>query len=149
MLSDYLVNNINFLDEVPTWEESIIEAAKPLFEKGFITSEYIQAMIDNVKKNGSYIVIVPGIAMPHAKNEGGVIKTGVSFLKLKNPVLYPEEKAVNILFVLAAQDSEGHLDLISDLSSMLIDEDIMSKFRNAESEEEIIELIKLAEEQDF
>jgi len=149
MLSNYLINNTNFLEDIFSWEESIRVAAQPLLEKGFITSKYIQDMIDNVNINGPYIVIVPGIAMPHARNEGGVIKTGVSFLKLKNPVLYPEEKAVNILFVLAAKDSDGHLDLISDLSSMLMDEDIMSKFRNAENENEIIELIKLAEEQEL
>lgn len=145
MLSDYLVHNIQFLDRVDSWEDSIKIAADPLLHKGNITPKYIQDMIDNVHKNGPYIVIVPGIAMPHAKNEGGVIKTGISLLKLKNAVLFPEDKEVNILLVLAAEDSEGHLDLISDLSSMLIDEDIMRQFRNATSEDEIINLIKSVE----
>ncbi|CAH0346709.1 PTS sugar transporter subunit IIA [Bacillus sp. CECT 9360] len=145
MLSEYLKENINFLDEVASWEESIKVAADPLLKKGYITPKYIQDMIDNVNMNGPYIVIVPEIAMPHAQNEGGVIKTGISFLKLKNSVLFPEGKEVNILFVLAAEDSSGHLDLISDLSSLLIDEDIMSKFKNSTSAEEIIHLIKMVE----
>ncbi|MEK5520636.1 PTS sugar transporter subunit IIA [Heyndrickxia sp. FSL W8-0423] len=146
MLSDYLKNNIYFLDGVSTWEESIRVAAEPLLNKGNITPKYIQDMIDNVNINGPYIVIVPGIAMPHAKNEGGgVIKTGISLLKLKKPVLFPEDKEVNILIVLAAEDSTGHLDLISDLSSILIDEDVMVQFRNSDNEEEIINLIKMVE----
>jgi PTS system mannitol-specific IIA component/PTS system ascorbate-specific IIA component len=149
MLSSYLVNNTNFLDDISSWEDSIRVAAQPLLDKGNITSQYIEDMINNVNTNGSYVVIVPGIAMPHARNEGGVLKTGVSFLKLKNPVLFPDEKAVQILFVLAAEDNEGHLDLISDLSSMLIDEDIMRKVKEVESEDEIIELIQFAEEQDI
>lgn len=143
MLSELLKGNIRFLDEVSSWEESIKAAAEPLLNKGFVTSKYIQDMIDNVNINGPYIVIVPGIAMPHAKNEGGgVVKTGISLLKLTKPVFYPQEKEVQTIIVLAAEDSSGHLDLISDLSSILIDEDIMDSFNHSISEEEIIDLLE-------
>ncbi|MBA4493052.1 PTS sugar transporter subunit IIA [Paenactinomyces guangxiensis] len=145
MLSQYLKNNVHFLNSVPTWEEAIKVAAQPLLDKGNITRKYVQDMIENVNVNGSYMVIVPGIAMPHAKNNGGVLKTGISCLKLKDPVFFPEEKDVNILFVLAAEDTTGHLELISDLSSLLIDEDVMVKFKEASSEAEIIELIESVE----
>ncbi len=145
MLSQHLKGNTKFLDSVATWEEAIRISAQPLLDKGNITEQYVQAMIENVTTNGPYIVIVPGIAMPHAKNEGGVLKTGISFLKLKEPVFFPEEKDVTILFTLAAEDSTGHLELISDLSSILIDEDIMAQFMQASSEEEVIRLIDSAE----
>ncbi|KMY50236.1 PTS sugar transporter subunit IIA [Peribacillus loiseleuriae] len=146
MLSQYLKNNVHFLNSAPTWEEAIKLAAEPLLNKGNITEKYVQDMIQNVNVNGPYIVIVPGIAMPHAQNhDGGVLKTGISFLKLKEPVFFPEEKDVNILFVLAAEDATGHLELISDLSSLLIDEDAMVKFKEASSETEIIEIIESVE----
>ncbi|MFS0660368.1 PTS sugar transporter subunit IIA [Niallia alba] len=145
MLSEYLKGNIQFLEKVETWEKAIKIASEPLLNNENINQKYIQDMIDNININGPYIVIVPGIAMPHAKNEGGVIKTGISFLKLREPVLFPENKEVNILIILAAEDSDGHLDLISDLSSILIDEDVMIAFRNSFEEEEIIDLIKSVE----
>ncbi|OCL28770.1 transcriptional regulator [Orenia metallireducens] len=145
MLSQYLKGNINFLDEVSSWEESIKVAAKPLLKKGFITDKYIQSMIKNVYDNGPYMVIVPRIAMPHAQDKEGVIKTGISFLKLKKPVLYPEGKEVNISVVLAAEDNSGHLELIADLSSILADEEVRNKFENVESEEELIKIIKTVE----
>ncbi|MED0716255.1 PTS sugar transporter subunit IIA [Aeribacillus composti] len=145
MLSEYLKGNINFLNRVSSWEESIRVASDPLLKKGHITPKYIQDMIDNVNKNGPYIVIVPGIAMPHARNEGGVIKTGISFLKLQNNVQFPEGKEVNIIIVLAAEDNSSHLGLLSDLSSILIDEDVVNKFRNSSNEEEIMNVIKMVE----
>jgi len=144
MLATYLKDNIQIMNEVSSWEESIKVAAEPLLKKGFISEKYIQDMIDNVNINGPYIVIAPEIAMPHARNEGGVLKTGISFLKLKNPVYYPEGKQVSILFVLAAEDNSGHLELISDLSSILIDEEIVTKLKNSDNEDEIINLIKQA-----
>jgi PTS system mannitol-specific IIA component/PTS system ascorbate-specific IIA component len=103
-------------------------------------------MIDNVHEYGAYIVLVPGIAMPHAKDEESVNKTGMSFLKLEKAVEYPEEKEVKIIFVLAAKDNSEHLELIADLSSILADEEVLTKFKNVESEKELIELIKTVEE---
>ncbi|WP_410514083.1 PTS sugar transporter subunit IIA [Paenibacillus sp. BR2-3] len=145
MLSQYLKDNVHFMDTISAWEEAIRVAAQPLLEKDWITEKYIQDMIDNVNTNGPYIVVASGIAMPHAKNKGGVLKTGISFLKLKEPVPFPEGKEVSILFVLAAENSTGHLGLISDMSSLLIDDDIMTSFRNVSSETELIELIKMVE----
>jgi mannitol PTS system EIIA component len=145
MLANYLEDNIIFMESVSTWEESIKTAAQPLLNHGNIIDSYVEDMIHNVNEFGPYIVIVPGVAMPHAKNNGGVKENGVSFLKLESPVLYPEEKEVKIVMVLAAEDSSGHLDLISELAGVLADEDIKNSLEKAESKEEILRLIASAE----
>lgn len=41
---------------------------------GCIKESYIDAMVNTVKNMGPYIVIAPGIAMPHAAPEDGVLK---------------------------------------------------------------------------
>ncbi|RDY70627.1 PTS sugar transporter subunit IIA [Halobacillus sp. SY10] len=145
MLSEQLKGNIHFLKSVNSWEEAITESAAPLLDDGSITPEYVEDMIENVHKNGPYIVIVPGIAMPHAKNEGGVVKTGISLLKLEEAVPFPENKKVNLLFTLAAEDTSGHLDLISDLSSLLIEDEVREKLEQANSEKEILDLLQTVE----
>ena len=145
MLSEQLKGNIHFLNSVSSWEEAIKESATPLLNDGSITPQYVEDMIENVHKNGPYIVIVPGIAMPHAKNEGGVVKTGISLLKLEEAVPFPENKKVNLLFTLAAEDTSGHLDLISDLSSLLIEDEVREKLEQANSEEEILDLLQTVE----
>ncbi|RCW52973.1 PTS sugar transporter subunit IIA [Halanaerobium sp. ST460_2HS_T2] len=146
MLGQYLKGNTKFMGEVSSWEDSIKIAAEPLLVKNFIKEKYIKSMIDNVHEYGAYIVLVPGIAMPHAKDEESVNKTGMSFLKLEKAVEYPEEKEVKIIFVLAAKDNSEHLELIADLSSILADDEVLTKFKNVESEKELIELIKTVEE---
>ncbi|MFZ4451602.1 PTS sugar transporter subunit IIA [Salibacterium aidingense] len=148
MLREYLQHNITFLEEVSSWEESIQKAAEPLLKKEYITTEYIGKMITNINENGPYIVIVPGIAMPHAQNEGEVLGTGISMLKLQKPVLYPENKEVTIIMALAAEDNTTHLDLIADLSSILIEEDVLNQLKQAEKEEDIIHLIETTETED-
>ncbi|MDQ0484024.1 PTS sugar transporter subunit IIA [Guptibacillus hwajinpoensis] len=146
MLSKQLKGNVQFLHSVSSWEEAIKESATPLSKGGNITEKYVDDMIQNVHENGPYIVIVPGIAMPHAQNnDNSVVKTGVSLLKLEEPVAFPEGKEVNLLFTLAAEDTTGHLDLISDLSSLLIEDDVQEKLEQSNSEKEILELIQAVE----
>ncbi|WJE15743.1 PTS sugar transporter subunit IIA [Halobacillus sp. ACCC02827] len=145
MLANYLEGNIRFLSSVDSWEEGIQEAAAPLLQSGTITSKYIDDMIQNVHVNGPYIVIVPGVAMPHAKNEGSVVKTSVSYLKLEEAVKFPKDKEVKTFFVLAAEDSTGHLDLISDLSTILIEDELKNKLEESNSEKEVLEVLKMVE----
>lgn len=141
MLKKMLENNINVVQEVSNWEEAIKIAAIPLKEGGFIKEEYIDAMIENIVKNGPYVVIMPGLAIPHSRPEDGVLKTGMSLLKLHQSVKFPEGKDVELLIVLAANDSHMHLQLISELTNLLMEDDIMEKLSCAKSKEEVLRCI--------
>lgn len=145
MLKDLLTKqHIQFVEEVGDWKEAIKLAAKPLLDNGYITNEYIQAMIDNVMIMGPYIVIAPGIALPHARPEHGVKKIGMSFLKIKNGCLFSEkeEHRVYVLIVLAAIDNETHLKALSQLTKLLSDKENMSVLFSANSAEEVFTLIE-------
>ncbi|MFC4737123.1 PTS sugar transporter subunit IIA [Bacillus daqingensis] len=145
MLRAYLQETTALRERVHSWEDSIKIAAHALLEQGYIKESYVEKMISNVHEFGPYIVIVPGIALPHAQNEGEVNKNGISMLKLEEPVLYPEDKEVQIVMVLAATDSSGHLDLISELASMFADDDIKQALEAAQSKEEILSIVENVE----
>jgi mannitol operon transcriptional antiterminator len=145
MLKDLLIKpHIQFVEEVGDWKEAIALAAKPLLDNGYITNEYIQAMIDNVMIMGPYIVIAPGIALPHARPEQGVKKIGMSFLKIKNGCLFSEneEHRVHVLIVLAAIDNETHLKALSQLTKLLSDKENMRVLFSTNSVEEVLTLIE-------
>ncbi len=46
------------------WQRVIKLAARPLEAKGFISTEYSQAVIDNTLNHGAYYVFDEGIAIP-------------------------------------------------------------------------------------
>ncbi len=145
MLKDLLTKqHIQFVEEVGDWKEAIILAAKPLLANGHITNEYIQAMVDNVMTLGPYIVISPGIALPHARPEHGVKKIGMSFLKIKNGCLFSEkeEHRVYVLIVLAAIDNETHLKALSQLTKLLSDKENMRVLFSTDSVDEVLTLIE-------
>ncbi|TFI73295.1 BglG family transcription antiterminator [Carnobacterium divergens] len=120
---------IQFTNEKLEWQEAIALAANPLMKAGYITEHYIASMIDNVHEMGAYIVLAPKTAVPHSRPEDGVKKLGISLLHLENPVDFnlgeeqDEDRQVQLIFVLAAIDSVGHLTALKQLSEILEDEE--------------------------
>ena len=137
MISQLIEDRVYFKDQMNSWEDAIKTAANPLLEEGFIKSEYIDAMIENVNQNGAYMIIVPGFAMPHARPECGAVKTGMSVLHLEEPVVFPDDQGVKVLLVLAAADANVHLDAMADLAEILIDDDKMEQLFQAKEVQQI------------
>lgn len=136
--------NIQFLKNVSNWEEAIRQSAKPLLENNTIEPSYVDAIIKNVKELGPYIVIGPEIAIPHARPEAGVNKVGMSILKLEEPVDFSndqQERPVTVLFCLAATDSTSHLEALSELTQLLVNEDTFNQLKNSTTVEQVRELL--------
>lgn len=93
------------------WKEAISSSAEYLLNKGVIEPSYIQAMIENVKKNGPYIVVGKGFALPHEALSTAVKATGLSLIRLKTPVAFGKEGLDPVLWVccLSAIDKNAHL----------------------------------------
>ncbi|MDF2614207.1 MAG: transcriptional antiterminator, BglG [Clostridia bacterium] len=149
VLKDLLTEaTIRFADHVSDWEEAIWLGARPLLENGAIEKSYVEAMISNVKTHGPYIVICPLIAIPHAENKVGVLKMGMSFLKLREPVnvLNNPDKEVKLLITLAAVDSKTHLKALAQLSNLLSDTQSREELIACSTTEEVLKMLETVPE---
>ncbi|KSU63138.1 hypothetical protein AS034_02465 [[Bacillus] enclensis] len=144
MLNELLTEETIVLkDSVDTWEEAIETASRPLIAQHSITPSYVKAMIENVKELGPYIVIAPGIAIPHARPETGVEELGMSFLRLKEPVYFSEKEKhrAQLIIVLAAIDNQTHLKALAQLTELLSNEENVEKLISTEDSNTVIDLI--------
>ena len=142
MLKDFLKGNITLKERVVDWQEAVKIAAQKLLEKGNIEENYIEKMIGNINKLGPYIVLADDVAMPHSRPEDGVNKTGISLLKLNEGVSFGEETSVRLIFILAAQDSNSHIEMITELVDMLQDEEKLFNILQSKTDDEIIKILK-------
>ncbi|WP_377890831.1 BglG family transcription antiterminator [Alkalihalobacillus sp. R86527] len=144
MLNDLLhEDTIQFASQSKDWREAIKTASLPLLNKEQISSTYIEAMIKNVEELGPYVVIAPGIAIPHARPEEGVNTVGMSLLRLDETVPFSEKDKhqVKLLIVLAAVDNETHLKALAQLSDLLSEEENLEVIYNSTEKEDIIKLV--------
>jgi len=132
---------IQFCTDTPdNWQDAIILSCQTLLEKGIITQQYIDEIVECVQKYGPYIVIVPGVAMPHSSEESqGVLGTAISFTKMSQDVVFEEnnaEKNARLFFTLAAKNSEEHVENISNLSEMLMTDGVIEALMDVENMED-------------
>lgn len=142
MLKEQLTGNTMFIDTIESWQEAIRMGAEPLVNNGIVEKAYVEAIIQNVLENGNYIILLPQVAMPHARPEYGSMGVGLTFLRVKEPVMFPGEEPVKIFFTLSSDSPDGHLDLIANLGELLSDEDRYQKLFDVKTEEELLDLVK-------
>ena len=89
-----------------------------------------------------------GIAIPHGKCDA-VKKPGLAAMVIRNGVEFEalDDEPVTLLFLIAAPNTEDniHLDVLSKLSVMLMDEEFTASLRNASSVDEFLEIIDKAD----
>lgn len=144
MLKKSLENRVNIVDRVKDWEDAIRVAAKPLTADKSVAVSYIDAMINNVKKFGTYIVVAPKVAMPHSRPEDGVNKNCLALLKINEGVIFgggEEEEKVYLIFVLGAVDNNSHINTLTELMDIIDDEEKVDALSEAETISEIMDLI--------
>ncbi|RFA36999.1 hypothetical protein CAI16_02675 [Virgibacillus dokdonensis] len=120
-----------------------------LLKNDLIKRDYIEAMVNNVHENGTYIVIAPGIAMPHARPEYGAKEIGFSIVTLKDPIAFGHRTndPVRIVIGFCAIDHETHLTALSELVGVLNQEEKLTAILNAESSKEIMDIFQKEEKQ--
>ena len=89
-----------------------------------------------------------GIAIPHGKCDA-VKKPGLAAMVIKNGVEFEalDDEPVTLLFLIAAPNTEDniHLDVLSKLSVMLMDEEFTESLRNVSSVDEFMDIIDKAD----
>lgn len=129
---------------VDNWIEAVRYSGKKLLECGAIEERFIDAMIKTVKELGPYIVIAPGLAIPHARPEDGALKPALAIITLKKPVNFgnPENDPVHIVIALAAVDKTSHVKALAQLAEFLQHEENIKKIREAKTKEDVYDAIR-------
>ena len=133
-----------FAEKAADWRDSVRMSCKSLEADGTLDPSYADEIIACVEKHGPYIVIIPGIALPHSmEGAKGVNKTAIGFMKLEQPVSFDDsdpEKTATVFFTLASENHEAHLANMSQLFTMLSDDDLIEELFKVKGPEDLLRL---------
>lgn len=133
-----LEDRIQVVEKVESWKKAIEVGAFPLVKDKKIKFNYIENMIKNIEELGPYIILIPGVAMPHARPDENVLESSISLLKVNEGVKFSENTdKVYLMFCLAAKDSSSHIEIIEKLMEVLSDEEKIEKLIKAKTKEEL------------
>lgn len=123
-----------------TKEEAIQAAGELLCKLGYVDASYVDAMQEREKLVTTYMGM--GVAIPHGTTQakGTVKKTGIVVLQYPDGVPFGDEKA-QLVFGIAGIGDE-HLDLLSNICTVLEDEDDLEAMKTTTDVDVILNKIK-------
>jgi PTS system ascorbate-specific IIA component len=129
--------------EVEDWEAAIRYAGQLLVQDDAIEPRFIDAMIKVANDLGPYIVVAPGIALPHARPEDGVIKASIGMVTLDPPIPFGNERndPVFLVVTLAATDNQQHVQGLSELAAVLGEEELIERLRSTRDKQELLQIM--------
>lgn len=132
------------VEGLETPQEVIEYSGNLLKEAGKVNEQYVKDMVDAYNVLGAYIVMAPGLAMPHARPGGNVMENAISFVQLKQPVEFhnPSNDPVRVVIALAGASDNGHIDILQELSGLLGLGGIVEKLAEVSSYKELITMIE-------
>lgn len=136
-------NSIEIKRSAKDADEAIRQAGAILVDQGKVTSEYVEGMVTMSKLIPGYIVLAPGLAMPHARPESGAKQVGMSLITLETPVEFgnSQNDPVKVVIALSAVDSTTHIELLQEFSKVFESETIVEQIAACQSKEAVIEIL--------
>ena len=144
-LADLLAKESIVLNGAPSDKKAAIYCMADLMEKsGKITDkdEYVRGLLDREEQSST--AFGGRIAVPHCKGDAAtgaalaamVVPNGVDFDAL-------DGEPVNLIFAIAAPNTKEniHLDVLSKLSVLLVNEDVKESLINAKTPDEFLQII--------
>ena len=126
------------------WYEVGRKVGDLLLRDDLVEDRYIDAMIKSLEENGPYIVMAKGVAIFHARPEDGVKETGMSLVTLNSPVEFGHESndPVKIAFAFGSINDEKHVEAMSQLMTVLMEDGSLNKIYNKDTSNEVFEYIE-------
>ena len=142
--------SISLLASPKSKNEALDQAVELMVKSGRINDKEAYRRQVYAREEESTTGIGEGIAIPHGKC-AAVDRPGLAAMVIKEGVDFDalDGEPVNLIFLIAAPDTEDnvHLDVLSKLSVLMMDEDFADSLRNAKSPDEFLAMIDKADEE--
>ena len=128
--------------------DAIEQMVSLMYRQGNVSDKevYKEAVIE--RENLSTTGMVDGIAIPHARTNA-ITQAGIAAMTLPEGVDYEsmDGQPTTLIFLIGAPDNGEnlHLQVLSELSTLLMDHDFCEDLKNAGTPEEFLSIIDLAQ----
>lgn len=135
--------NVSLNKSFVTKQEAIREAGRLLVDGGYAEEAYVDAMIERENKVSTYMGNF--IAIPHGTEEAKkwIESSGISVVQVPNGVNFgtEEDEKMAMVVIGIAGAGDDHLDILSQIAVFCSEVENVTKLADAQSEEEIVNLL--------
>lgn len=106
--------------------DAIRKSGELLVKSGCVKPAYVQGMLNREQTMSTYLD--NGVAIPHGQyeNRNDILRTGIAILQLRKGVVWEEDETAQLIVGIAAASDE-HIDILTALSEVVEDEEIVNE----------------------
>lgn len=131
-----------------TKSEALDQMVELMARSGKLTDKAAYRVKVYAREEESTTGVGDGIAIPHGKCDG-VAQPGLAAMVVKDGVDFAamDDEPVSLIFLIAAPNTEDnvHLDVLSKLSVLLMNDEFTAKLKNAQTVEEFLQIVDEAD----
>ncbi|MBX6750856.1 MAG: PTS sugar transporter subunit IIA [Micromonosporaceae bacterium] len=120
-------------------DDAIRQCGQTLVEIGAVAPAYVEAMLERERSVSTYVG--EGVAIPHATQAGkaAVLRDALAVLRFPDGVDWGGER-VQVCVAIAAV-GDGHVELLGQLATVLLDPERARQLREASRPEDVLSLL--------
>ncbi|MFT5699017.1 MAG: phosphoenolpyruvate-protein phosphotransferase [Desulforhopalus sp.] len=132
--------------QVATKDEVLQLISQNLSSLGLVSGNYLEALTGREEKVSTYLI--NGVAIPHGVNEAKdqVLRTGVFIVQVPGGVVWNDKGDVARLIVGIAAKGKDHLDLLTRLTNVVMDETLSEKLATTTNKNDILNALNGVEQ---
>ncbi|WP_164970282.1 phosphoenolpyruvate--protein phosphotransferase [Halarcobacter ebronensis] len=126
-------------------EEAIKKAGELLVDAGYIEKGYVDSLFKREEISNTYLG--NGICIPHGVQEDRdlILKTGISVLQIPQGISWKDDEKATLIIAIAAKSDE-HIDILSQLTTLLMDDKKAKHLSSTKNISDILDLLNNSEE---
>jgi mannitol PTS system EIIA component len=131
--------------DLKSQEEAIRRAGTLLVENGHVEERYIDSMFEHEESVSTFMG--NAVAIPHGMGDSKqwVSRSGLSIITVPEGVEYGDGNVARLVIAIAGKGDE-HLEILSRIATVCVDEDNVDKIVRAETKEELLAFFEEVEE---
>src|SRR5215203_1646109 len=128
-------------------EDAIRQVAGLLVRSGYIETAYAESMLAREKVANTYLG--KGVAIPHGlpKDRELIKRTGIAVLQVPGGVSWQPGDTVHLIVGIAARSDE-HLDILSNLTGLLYDDEMVARLSVTQDPREVAAALSASREEE-
>lgn len=121
-------------------DDAITAAGRILLQNGYVTKAYIPSMLERDRDVSVYVG--NHLAIPHGMPDSDpyILKSGISVIQVPGGVRFDAHTAYIIIGI--AGKNNTHVDMLSKIAVVCMEEENVKKLRNAKSKQEILTILE-------
>ncbi|MGF7059458.1 BglG family transcription antiterminator [Brassicibacter mesophilus] len=135
-------DQIEITSEIKDWQTALKICGGKLIKTNEIKQEYLDEIFNVIDTFGAYFVLTNNVAIPHGQSKENVNTSCMSILYIKKGVIFPGDKLVKLLILIASSEKNILIKTVEKINSLAQKDNLYKELDEAKSKKEIIDYLR-------